>query len=236
MLVSHRKRFIYTKTMKTAGTSVEAYFERWCLPEGVWSPSHYRDESVTEAGIVGYRGPDPRGCRWFNHMPAAEIRRGVGEEVWAAYFKFCVVRNPFDRVVSAFHFHESAGATAAGADERPVAEEVSPNPAEVTRRFRDWVRAGGTVPDRDTYVVDGRLAVDFVIRFESLFEDLETVCRRVGVPYEPASLPRLKAGYRPRGMAPADYYDRATETLVADRFRFDLEELGYRFPFAGSHP
>ncbi|MBK8233223.1 MAG: sulfotransferase family 2 domain-containing protein [Candidatus Eisenbacteria bacterium] len=235
MLVSHRKRFIYTKTMKTAGTSRGGLLRTLVPPGGAWSPSHYRDESVTEAGSSVTGG---RTCALplvQPHLPAAEIRRASAKDR-TAYFKFCVVRNPFDRVVSAFHFHERAGATAPGADDRPVAEEGSPNPAEVIRRFRDWVRAGGTVPDLDTYVVGGRLAVDFVIRFESLFANLETVCERVGVPYEPASLPRLKAGYRPRGMAPADYYDRETETIVADRFRFDLEELGYRSPLAASQP
>lgn len=34
MLISHRKRFIFTKTAKTAGTSVESYFEQYCMPEG----------------------------------------------------------------------------------------------------------------------------------------------------------------------------------------------------------
>ncbi len=34
MLVSHRHQFIYTKTHKTASTSVEAYFERFCFPPG----------------------------------------------------------------------------------------------------------------------------------------------------------------------------------------------------------
>lgn len=234
MLVSHRKRFIYTKTMKTAGTSVEAYFERWCLPEGAWSPAHYRDESVTEAGIVGYRGPDPSGCRWFNHMPAAEIRRGVGEETWNSYFKFCVVRNPYDRLVSAFHFQERADAMADRGNDRPASGDGKADPSGVIQRFREWVRAGGTVPDLDTYVLDGRLCVDFAIRFEALLEDLETVCRRIGVPSEPESLPRLKAGYRPGGISLAEYYDPETEALVAERFRFDLEQLGYRSPLGRS--
>lgn len=232
MLVSHRKNFIYTKTMKTAGTSVEAYFERWCLPEGAWVLSHFRDQSVTEAGIVGYRGPDPRGRRWYNHMPAAEIRRGVGERVWLDYFKFCVVRNPFDRMVSAFHFHENAGAAGGGAGGVATAETPVPDPREIVCRFRDWVRAGATVPDLPAYTIDGHLCVDAVLRHERLLEDLEKVCRRLEVPFEAAALPRLKTGFRPAGLATADYYDRETERLVLERFPFDFEQLGYVSPLA----
>ena len=32
MLVSHSKKFIFLKTMKTAGASVEIYLERYCVP------------------------------------------------------------------------------------------------------------------------------------------------------------------------------------------------------------
>jgi hypothetical protein len=100
MLVSHRKQFIYTKTVKTAGTTVEAYFEKYCLPEGEWRLSHARDEYAGPTGVVGYRGLNPQGKQWYHHMPARAIKRRVGDDVWNSYFKFSVVRNPFDKLVS----------------------------------------------------------------------------------------------------------------------------------------
>lgn len=227
MLVSHRKKFIYTKTMKTAGTSVEAYFERWCVPEGTWTLAHYRPESVTEDGIVGYRGPDPKGCRWFNHMPAASIREGVGDAVWNGYFKFCVVRNPFDRMVSAFHFVERENPASVDAAEPATAAADGSDRARVVRRFRAWIAAGASLPDLSTYTIAGKLCVDFAIRYESLLADLEEACRRVGVPFEPERLPRLKAGFRPAGLLLRDYYDVPTAERVKGLFTFDLEHFGY---------
>ena len=56
MLISHRHRFIYTKTIKTAVTSVEAYFEPYCMAEGAWQESHSRAEHVSPEGIVRFRG------------------------------------------------------------------------------------------------------------------------------------------------------------------------------------
>ncbi|KPA10844.1 hypothetical protein MHK_008953, partial [Candidatus Magnetomorum sp. HK-1] len=47
MLVSHRHKFIYTKTFKTAGTSVESYFEPFCMNDGEWSRSHPRDQYIS---------------------------------------------------------------------------------------------------------------------------------------------------------------------------------------------
>jgi len=54
VLVSHRLRFIYTKTAKTGGTSVESYVDD-CMPEGEWSASHARDAHESPEGIVGRR-------------------------------------------------------------------------------------------------------------------------------------------------------------------------------------
>ena len=53
MLISHRHRFIYTKTIKTAGTSVEIYFEEACIPPGSdIERGHGIPETVTEAGVI----------------------------------------------------------------------------------------------------------------------------------------------------------------------------------------
>ena len=95
MLISHRKNFIYTKTNKTGGTSVEAFFESYCMPEGQFTPSHGREETISEAGIIGFRGKgDGNSFEWRHHMPARQIREKIGADIWNSYFKFCVVRNP----------------------------------------------------------------------------------------------------------------------------------------------
>ena len=82
MLISHRKKFIYTKTPKTAGTSVEVYFERFCAPDGAWKFDHERDQYVGSSGIIGARGSYAESAGWYNHMSACEIRRKAGSLIW----------------------------------------------------------------------------------------------------------------------------------------------------------
>jgi hypothetical protein len=82
MLCSHLKRFIYLKTMKTAGTSVEVFFERFCCPRDGYIETHERDELVCAEGVVGARGANVAGATFYNHMSAARVRELLGEEVW----------------------------------------------------------------------------------------------------------------------------------------------------------
>ncbi len=160
---------------------------------------------------------------------ALEKRRELGAERFAAAFKFAFVRNPWDKVVSHYHYRVRTGrihrATYGGSGGDP---DIA---------FRDWVlRAYG---ERDpAYFNDarpfmaqwqwlcdeeGRCMVDYVGRFERLAEDFAQVAARLGVE---ARLPHAKPGahghYR-------GYYDDETRAVIAERFARDLEAFGYRF-------
>jgi hypothetical protein len=221
MLLSHRKRFIYTKTVKTGGTSVEAYFEPWCMPEGVWSPSHPREMTVTDAGIVGYRGAQKtEGIDWYNHMPAQRIRQQVGEDIWNGYYKFCVVRSPFERAVSAFYFFQR----------RSDAPLLRPETTEVRLQFERFVEAGGLPNDRGAYMIDGQICVDGVIRHERMIDDMARICARLDVPWDPSCMPRYKAGVRPIEATVTSLFTERARRFIESQWSFELSTFGYRFP------
>ena len=218
MLISHRKQFIYTKTHKTAGTSVEVYFEKYCMPEGQWTFRQVANtEYVSDTGIIGLRATQPEGVTWYNHMPAAEIRDKIGEDIWSRYFKFCVVRDPFDKLLSGFFY---------GHRDRDWQQE---DPVPV---FREWVMSDKFGLDRDKYVIDGELCLDHIIRFEALEQGIWHVCGVLGVPYDPRQLPRLKAGFRNTTLPMSAFYDRETTDFVCRKFAFELETFGYAPPVA----
>lgn len=218
MLISHRKKFIYTKTVKTAGTSVESYFERYCMPEGEWEFSHTREQYVNSEGIIGQRGGDIKGKEWFNHMSAADISEKIGSHIWNSYFKFCVVRNPFDKLVSFFYFLEKQG---------HLDPDENDNQIE---RFRKWIRSGISVIDRDKYMIGGEMSVDYIIRYEDLESGIRYVCDKVDVPFEPADIPRLKSAVRDRSIPVNHFYDRETARIVGEVYEFEIREFGYALP------
>lgn len=115
MIVSHRYRFIFLKTRKTGGTSVEIGLSRFCSPADIITPVTLQDEQLRAS--LGYPGPrnaaialrhyetldwlrllgKRRRKQYFNHATAEYVRHHIGESIWNSYFKFCFERNPFDK-------------------------------------------------------------------------------------------------------------------------------------------
>ena len=239
MIISHRKRFIFTKTVKTAGTSVESYFEKYCMREGEWSKSHSRQEQVTDEGIIGFRGSNAGKCTWYNHMPAQKVRNLIGQDIWNDYFKFTVVRNPFDKLISGFFMFEKNKRNYSSLRKiKAFAGRISRTGNPIDRitgkteieRFRSWIRNGGMIIDRDKYLIDGKECMDYIIRFEELNEGVNHVCDQLSIPFEPDLIPTFKKGIRPDGSHIRGFYDDETEGIVRKIYAWELEKFGYDLP------
>lgn len=221
VLVSFHKKFIYTKTNKTAGTSVEIFFEPYCLPPEGYEQKHYRGEAVTDYGVVGFRGPHmPVDTLWYNHMPAAQIRKYLGSGIWDEFFKFCIIRNPFDKLVSMYFFHMSR--------EKERLEDLEFS--AVRRDFLAWLKERRFVLDHDKYLIDGSICVDYFIRFETLRDDLAEVCRKLRIERDASELERFKSESRPINKHFSEFYDEEARKIVADSYAFELNYFGYRLP------
>ena len=239
MLISHKNQFIYTKTEKTAGTSIESYFEKFCMPEDEWEFSHARDEYVSTEGIIGYRGNDARGKKWVNHMSALEIRNKIGNSIWNSYFKFCVIRNPFDKLISGFFFVEEQKRQRSFAQNlKSRAKKVigKSEPIDCIKgensiaRFRSWLSNGGSIIDRDKYLINREICVDYFIRYEDLGNGIKHVCDLLNIPFEPERIPSLKSGLRNRKIPLREFYDDQTIQIVIGLYEFEIEKFGYSMP------
>jgi hypothetical protein len=242
MLVSHRKHFIFTKTLKTAGTSVESYFEQYCMPHREWQESHLRDEYISESGIIGYRGRSVSGSTWYNHMSAKKIRELIGQDIWDRYFKFTVVRNPFDKLISGFYFKQYNKQYKQNYSYtqklKAFAKQILGTGDPIDRikgktdieRFRSWIQKGGSIFDRDKYLIDGEECVDYFILFEDIHGGMKHVCDRLSIPFEPSRIPEFKKGKRNHRIQIGAYYDKRTERIVRKLYAWELERFGYDLP------
>jgi chondroitin 4-sulfotransferase 11 len=175
---------------------------------------------------------------WQDHKDLARYRAELGAGIIEEYFKFAVVRNPWDRLLSDYNYQRRKS--------RPADSKLHLCDERGRRRdFAAWVEAaftetakypaanwGGAVspgihrfsPQLDWISLDGGVAVDFIARFEKLDEDFRTISRAVGL--KQTTLPRRNPRFH---FHYSRYYDDATRDRVGHYYARDITAFGYTF-------
>ncbi len=229
MIISHKYKFIFIKTHKTAGSSMEEALIPYCGPHDIITPmesnaasgrprNFHSDDLLTRvyANSRWVRKLLPRnsnmlGAWYYEHMPAREIRNQVGAEIWDSYFKFCFERNPWEKVVS-YYLWKRYG----------QGRNVPP--------FRDYVlKKTHRLPmDGQLYIENGMPVVDFVGRFENFEQDFLHVCERLGIPFD-GNFPEEKIGIAPDRRPYYEFFCPQTRSVVAEKYADEIRLFNYRF-------
>lgn len=234
MIISHRHRFIFLKTRKTAGTSVELFLRQFCGPDDVITRDAVADERLAaslDLPVAQNHGEElvppwrwrrrdlwwarrnrawPRHFAFRSHQPASALVHLVDPEVWETYRKITVVRDPWEVAVSMYHWRRS--------NHRPGTTLDLSMDAAVERSGLNW----------RTYTIDDVPVVDHVVRHERLVDDLEQLCGTLGlVPTVP--LPRAKATSRPPDQPAHRVLTLDQARRVAELAAPEIELFGYEW-------
>jgi hypothetical protein len=213
MIISHKYKYIFLKTNKTAGTSIEIALSKNCGPMDVITPISPKDEELRAQ--LGHPGPqnyiiDGR-CDYYNHIPAEDVKASIADDVWRSYFKFCFERNPYDRVVSLYYYR---------------------NQREPRISISDFIAHGslGLLKQKgsDVYRIKNKIVVDKVLRFERINEELESVRKHVGIP-DKIELPNAKSGFRQDQRSYRDILCHDDKNIISKMFEAKLHDFGYKW-------
>ncbi|WP_416307635.1 sulfotransferase family 2 domain-containing protein [Neptunicella sp. SCSIO 80796] len=148
-----------------------------------------------------------------------------------SYFKFSIVRNPWDRLVSAYHFLQKGGAN--NEDRDWFTRHLIQYPT-FDSFVRGWLNAKNARswyhfrPQVD-YLLDssGKVSLDFIGHFENLHDDFAYIAKKLGKDVTLANSNKSKhVDYR-------SYYDDETRDIVAQVYARDIALLGYTFDNSG---
>ncbi len=249
MIVSHKHKFIFVKTLKTAGTSFEVALAKVCGVDDVVTP--------ISPAVHGHHAQNAGG--YYNHMPAEQIRKSLGDDIWSNYFKFTIERNPWDKEVSWYWFLKRKydyqdsfrefciKGFLSGPDDFPEAfsykDKVSSwllwHKINTDKRFgamemlkRKYILKEdfqGYPMDFDRYSIDGQVAVDFVARFENLQQDFTYIKKYLKLD-EKLSLPFEKSSSRNNDLAGyREHYDDITRNLISLRYKREIGCFKYSY-------
>ncbi len=215
MLISYQKRFIFVHVPKVAGSSIRDAIQRYA-----YRPDMYLWNRVLRKLGLRARLPASPIYSLSTHSTAGEAKHHLPSEVFAGFFKFAFVRNPWDHLVSKYHF---------------ILKRPPHRHYEIVRTlscFRDYVRWLEENPGealhgalQKYFVTDhsGQMLVDFLGRYENLQDDFQTACRRVGIH---ATLPHVNVSKHDDYRA---YFDSETIDVVGRLFAPDIKFFGYDF-------
>ncbi|GFE71475.1 hypothetical protein CFPU101_40850 [Chroococcus sp. FPU101] len=167
------------------------------------------------------------GNRGAGHINVSNARYIFGERNFRSFFKFCFVRNPWDRLVSSYHYLRKGG----------VRKSISPWIREkilAYDNFSEFVKVGLISTDvlneqhfrpQYKFVCDKHdvLKVDFIGRFETLEPDFYKIIQELGIKsHLPHHNPSSREDFR-------QYYDDEMIEIVAKLYERDIQLFNYRF-------
>ncbi len=166
----------------------------------------------------------------FGHPTYMRFLKLYGKKRFDAYYKFTFVRNPWDRLYSAYSFLKKGGMNH---QDQQFSEEVM---AQVNS-FEDFVMQWLT-PERVnswvhfvpqyTYITNekGDLVVDFVGRFETFEIDFKTIREQIGVKQP---LIHLNKTMNKKALSYKDIYTCEMKAKVETLYKKDIELFNYSY-------
>ena len=202
MRISHSHKLIYLALPRTGSTTARAILDAYA--------------DITSVHISEITPDFP----FYHHISAPELKtifaaRGWN---WNGYRKFCVIRNPYDRIVSLYH-HRVENLTM-HAHRSPVSFKQYVFQLNSSQRLPTSLQA---------FACDesGEFLVQDILQFEQLHSQLPAYLHQIGISFSADHIPHLNASKNRRPYR--DYYDAETQARVGQLYRYEIERFGYVF-------
>jgi len=225
-MVSHKYRCIFIHIPKCAGTSIEValgHFDRHegragqdhrsirMIEQPLFSPSTFSSGENMKEALRRLKH------LYFNKKANPQNKVGVTKEQYQDYFKFTIVRNPWER---AFSWYKNV-----------IRDERHLQRHEITADipFSEFLKKfmGKGMLRSQLYWLksfDGSIPMDYIGRFESLKEDSQEIFDRLGLKGQtlPHKIKGQKVDFR-------EFYDEESIALVGNFYKEEIDMFGYSY-------
>ena len=184
-MISHKHKCIFIHIPRTGGTSIEK-----ALTEADW----WKVDKKTK------------------HLDC-KTAKNLYKDNWNEYFKFTIVRNPWDMYVSFFCFEKR--------------KSINYFQKNVNKKFKNYIHKTRQKNNAYYFDKDGTPTADIYIRFENIQSDFNDFSDKLHIPRE--QLPFLKSEFRKDKKHYSNYYDDESIEFIEKRHKKIIDYFNYRF-------
>jgi hypothetical protein len=240
LIVSFKHNYIFVKTRKTAGTSVEIALSAHTGEDDIITPliapdeivrasnpharppqNYCREKDVEEKyreliktrdadSIQKYHNDVIKPLQIFkNHSTLGEAHENLDPAFFDRAFKFATERHPFEKAVSLAYY------------DRPNTRH-----ADIERCIKKVIR-DGSCNNTHFYTMDGKVVVDFFVRYENLREDILQLGKKIGAENLIEHLPFTKHEFRTDKRPARAILSEAQMKQIVQICKNEFELFGY---------
>jgi hypothetical protein len=241
MIVLHKEKIIALKARKVGGTSFEIALSRYADEKSIITPIIDEDEMLrsqlcfTAPQNYQYTNDElkklpfsikiqmplskKKRFKFYNHMPAALIKKRLGDHIWSTYTKVAIIRNPFDYMVSSFFW------------------ELKTKKNKFNVSFEEYVlkKRKKLFANDKIYKIDNENIINHMIRYDKSEQDmlhLEQMHQSLEGLTETFKNLSTKGGYRPKSATSKEMYANAPRALecILENCRENIEKYEFDVP------
>lgn len=230
MIISHKYKFIFIKTHKTASTSLEIALSKFCGEKDIITKIEPKDELIRNR--LNYLGPQNykipynyysysdwlslltlKGSKEYkNHMKASDIKSYISSDVWSNYFKFCFERNPYDKIISLKYYIED----------------------KYNEKYKidEFMKIYGHFA-KDYYLYTGKnreIIIDKIYQYSDMQNALKDISKKLNLPERLCiNKIRAKSGIRKKHVDYKSLFSNEDREYVFQSFNEEIQLFGYKF-------
>jgi Sulfotransferase family len=235
MIINHSRGFIFLANRKTASTAIGIALSSACDSRDVIAPLG-RDEAIRRQ--LGYPGPRNyipmpslpayaalrlrrkltgkpinQGLKrigYHTHITAQQTLQYLPRPCWDRYFRFCFVRNPWDRAISQYFWSVRS-------QSQPISLDAFINGPQLRR---------AAAQSQAIYSLNGELAVNRLCRYESAQAELNRIFEELNLSGNP-QLPEAKRQFRQDHRPYQEVLNDEQAARIAEIFKNEIALAGY---------
>ena len=206
---------VFVHIPKTAGTTLHEHFSK--LDDSCRSPS------ACESAVRSLEN------KFFmqKHLKASAYRSTVGAEAWDSIYSFTLVRNPWDILVSSYHWWLQKGPRFnSHLRDALRVREMSDFEAFLRSDLALGNIAGNLGELESWFRQDGQDIVTHIGKFEDMDQEISKILTHLNISETNIRLPHRNKGNRSDYRT---YYNSSTKDMVAETYSYIIERFEYEF-------